>query len=448
MAVAFGDGDLLGAVARGLAALIVLLPIAATAFVLVRVLRQVGGATWRRTDGKPLRRAVAGVTALAIVAGLAVAWWPSPERYRPIQAYESGTLTSVLPAMGSRAGVDVGSEGVGTVMWPDDTALPTRDAPQLATVLIPDDGTAVVEQVPTTAPPDATSETAPPEDTSTPSPEQPQAEENVGTPPTAAETDTWIFPFDEPLAPGEGDTLALSVNTTDDTATYAVAFALVWADGDEPVDNTNEAYAAASCTNCAAISVAFQVVLVVGDADVAVPQNLSVAVNYECTSCLTYALAIQLFVTLDGPLGDDAMARVEELWQQIAAYGATISQVPLDEIQTQLTAYEQQILDIIEEDQGPLTEPTESTSPPPDEETTTATPTESPTESPTTPAESPTTPTESPTESPTTPTESPTTPTESPTTPSETTSPTPSPTPSETASPTPSASSSPSSGTT
>ena len=70
----------------------------------------------------------------------------------------------------------------------------------------------------------------------------------------------------------------------------------------EPADNTNEAYAAASCDNCAAVAVAFQVVLVVGDADVAVPQNLAVAVNYDCTSCLTYALAVQLFVTLDGPL--------------------------------------------------------------------------------------------------------------------------------------------------
>ena len=36
--------------------------------------------------------------------------------------------------------------------------------------------------------------------------------------------------------------------------------------------------------------------------------------------------------------------------------------MPLDEIQAQLTDYEQQILAIIEEDQGPLTEPGETTS--------------------------------------------------------------------------------------
>ena len=94
----------------------------------------------------------------------------------------------------------------------------------------------------------------------------------------------------------------------------------------------------------------------------AVPQNLAVAVNYDCTSCLTYSLAVQLFVTLDGPLSDAAMASIDELWQQIVAYGASIGQVPLDEIQDQLTEYEQQILDIIEADQGPL-DGTETPSP-------------------------------------------------------------------------------------
>jgi putative peptide zinc metalloprotease protein len=249
--------------------------------------------------------------------------------------------------------------------------------------------------------------------------------------------DTWIFPFDEPLAPGEGDNQAVAVNTTDDTASYSVAFALVWADGSEPAENTNEAFAAASCTNCAAIAVAFQIVLVVGDVDVAVPQNLAVAANYECTSCLTYALAVQLFITLPGPLSDEAVASIEELWQQIADYGATIAQVPLDEIQAQLTAYEQQVLDIIEADQGPLTdtdpaqptddpsstpaesespsgtttpetvEPSESTTTPATplpSESTSPTPTETPSPSPTT-SPTPTTasPTSSPTSSPTTP---------------------------------------------
>ena len=173
--------------------------------------------------------------------------------------------------------------------------------------------------------------------------------------------------------------------------------------------------------------------LVVGDVDVAVPQNLAVAANYECTSCLTYALAVQLFLTVPATLSEEAITSINELWQQIAAYGATITQVPLDEIQDQLTAYEQQVLDIIEADVGPL-DGTRTPSPTDDPTTTTEseTPTESTTPSPSeTTSETPTTPT--PSESTTlSPSPSPT-PSESP---SESPSATPSPTPTESPSPT------------
>lgn len=178
---------------------------------------------------------------------------------------------------------------------------------------------------------------------------------------------TWIFPFSEPPAPGEGDTQALAVNTTDGTAVYDVAFGLIWADGGAPATNTNEAYAFASCTGCAAVAVSFQVVLVVGQTDTAVPQNIAVAANSDCVNCLTFALAVQLFVTLDGPLSDEATARIERIWQDVVEYGETIGEVPLADIQAQLTAFEQQILAVVEEEQGPLggtlTDPSASPSP-------------------------------------------------------------------------------------
>ena len=66
------------------------------------------------------------------------------------------------------------------------------------------------------------------------------------------------------------------------------------------------------------------------------PQNLSAAVNYDCVNCLTYALATQLFVTLDGPLSD-AGGQIEALWAQIADFGANITEVPLAEIRDRLT---------------------------------------------------------------------------------------------------------------
>ena len=336
MVDAVGRGDVLAAAARGLAMVVVVLPILAIAYLLVRLVRQIGTATWRRTAGRPLRRALAGTTALAVLAALIWAWWPSEDRYRPIQAWEGGTLTQAISLARPAAGFTVGSEGTGTVAWPEDQPLPTRDDPQLAAVLVPVD-----------------------------EPEEAVAPDDDGL--TEGETDTaagdtWIFPFDQPPAPEEGDTQALAVNTTDDTISYAVAFALVWADGTEPADNTNEAYAIASCTSCAAVAVAFQVVLVTGEVDVAVPTNVSVAVNYECTSCLTYSLAVQLFITLDGPLSEEAMAELEALWAEVLAFGADLTTVPLDEIQAQLTAFEEQIIAIIEEDQGSLT-PSGSPSP-------------------------------------------------------------------------------------
>jgi putative peptide zinc metalloprotease protein len=164
-----------------------------------------------------------------------------------------------------------------------------------------------------------------------------------------------VFPFDKPLAPGPGDNQALAVNTTDGTIRYDVAFALVWVEDDSPALNTNEAYAFASCTSCGAVAIGFQVVLVTGDNHVAVPQNLAGALNYNCVNCLTYALASQLFLTLDGPLSDEGMRELDAVWQRIAEFGQNITQVPLNEIQSTLEGFQQEIRDVVAKDQGTTT---------------------------------------------------------------------------------------------
>jgi putative peptide zinc metalloprotease protein len=158
-----------------------------------------------------------------------------------------------------------------------------------------------------------------------------------------------VFPFDRPLPPGEGDNQALAVNTTDGGTLYDVAFALVYADEDT-VLNTNEAYALSSCTGCQTVAVAFQVVLVLGEANVVVPQNLSAAVNYACVQCVTYALATQLVLTVSGPLGADTTARLEQLWKELEAFGRSIKDLPLSQIQARLTEFESQILAVVRSD--------------------------------------------------------------------------------------------------
>ncbi len=322
-ATAWGDADVLAVVGRSLATLAVTFPILAVALVLSRLVRRLVTQAWVATRGRPVRRGLAGLLALALVAGLTYLWWPQDGRYRPIQPWEGGTLTqAVAAARPAPTGLQTGATGTVTTAWPADTPRPTAERPQLAVVLVPRDG-----GEPTVA--------------GTPG----STDVEVGA--TDGEPQPWVFPFDRPLAPGPGDNQAMAANTRDGTAQYDVAFALVWVEDDSAALNTNEAYAFASCRDCAAVAVAFQVVLVTGDNSVAVPRNLSAAVNSDCVGCLTYALATQLFVTLDGPVTADTRRRLDALWAEIAQFGRSITTVPLSEIQARLTAYEEQILDIV-----------------------------------------------------------------------------------------------------
>jgi putative peptide zinc metalloprotease protein len=113
------------------------------------------------------------------------------------------------------------------------------------------------------------------------------------------------------------------------------------------------------------VAVGFQVVLIVGQAGVIVPENLSAAANYNCLECLTYALASQLVLTLDGPLGEDSMARLNALWAEIAVYGKNIQNVPLSEIQGRLAAYKEQITGIIKADPSATRAGAAAATPPP-----------------------------------------------------------------------------------
>ncbi|TPG13406.1 hypothetical protein EAH86_18935 [Pedococcus bigeumensis] len=309
----FGDGDMLAVFVRILSIVAIALPVLGVMFIVTRVGRQVVTGTWRATEDRPVRRALAGLLALAIVAGLAWSWWPQPGTYRPIQAYERGTLADGVSRTlrsGVPATLQEGRQGAGRAVWPQGAALPTADAPELAVVMVPRGGQAQAD------------------DTAQP---------------------TWVFPFNRPLPPGDGGNQAMAVNTTDGSTVYDVAFALVWADGDT-VANTNEAYALASCTGCQTVAVAFQVVLILGNASVVVPENVAAAVNYSCVQCVTQALATQLVVTLSGPLSAQSTADLAALWKEIAAFGASIQDVPLSELQQRLTDFERQILAIVQQD--------------------------------------------------------------------------------------------------
>jgi putative peptide zinc metalloprotease protein len=405
LATAWVDGDMVQAIARVLAMIAIVIPMAGIVYLLARVARRIIAVAWQGTAGKPLQRMLVGVVGAAAVAGIAYAWFPHGDNYRPIHPDERGTISDIIlgvrvELMGepqrtvsdsprpvaSAQPLVAGQRGVMQTLWDIGTPPPTFNSPKLAVILIPRE---------------VSGATANGGGYVVAAPEMRLGENQADAP-------GWVFPFDKPIAPtpDDGNNQALAVNTVDNTIVYDAAFALVWATDQQYATNVNEAHAYASCENCAAVAVAYQVVIVIDKVEdndnVAVPQNLAGALNYECVNCMTYALARQLFVTLDEDLSPAAKTELKDLWAEIAAYGAQITDGDVDpnEIDRRLAEYNKQIMLIIENDQpgtfppelypelfpeltqtsAPSTTAVTSIAPPPPSSTAEPTPTAGPTE--------------------------------------------------------------------
>jgi putative peptide zinc metalloprotease protein len=158
----------------------------------------------------------------------------------------------------------------------------------------------------------------------------------------------------------------MAVNYTDGGTSYDVAFAMVWVEDGADVENRNEAYALASCTDCTTVAVAFQVLVVVGQSDVVIPRNVAAAVNYNCLSCVTVALAQQLLVTVDRLPSEATMEQISALWADLMRWSDHIERLSFDEIAERLDDFEVQVLTLLQQD-GVLSLPgaDESTTPTP-----------------------------------------------------------------------------------
>jgi putative peptide zinc metalloprotease protein len=319
---AWRAGGLIDATGQVLQVLAVVLPVLAGLLILGRIgARWFGGlARWSRGSG--LRRIAAAALSAVVLTTLFWSWWPQPGTYRPIEPGEKGLLTAVLPSSQhvrvspavSRTGFQVQGASAQRRLtggaplqatFPTGTALPSKAHPRLAIVLVPSGDT------------DGQSSNEP-----------------------------WVFPFDKPLPPAEGDNQAAAFNTTDDSATYDIAFALVWAKGDE-VLNVNEAHAYASCSHCVTVAVAFQVVLIMDHAHVVVPQNLAVAANYECYECITAAIANQLVLSVEQTPGEEQLLALGDVWGRLTQFGNTITAYTFAQISAQLEAFKAEIVAIL-----------------------------------------------------------------------------------------------------
>jgi putative peptide zinc metalloprotease protein len=342
LSAAWADGDMIQATARVLAIIAILIPVAGVIYMLARIVRRSTVGAWQGTVGKPVLRVLAILLGAAVMTGVAFAWWPGEGNFRPIQPWERGTIGDIAYALGvermsetphrtaeprpaatSRTLVN-GQRGVMRTVWDTRTRPPTFTQPQLAVILVPKT--------------------------------IPGARVGGGGGFAAAATTTadqgWVFPVSKPLVrESQDDNQALVFNTTDNTAEYTAVFAMVWVEDGRDAMDVNEAQAYASCDSCTAVAVAYQVVFVIDtdetDDNVAAPQNLAGALNYKCVNCLTYALAQQLFVTLDRPLTNQEVDALDDIWKQVQAL-ATIDQDGLtpeeiDTIDDQLAAYTAQI---------------------------------------------------------------------------------------------------------
>ncbi|MBO0885418.1 MAG: hypothetical protein J2P17_34805, partial [Mycobacterium sp.] len=296
----------------------------------------------RRTQGKPAKRALAAVTAGAIIAGLVWAWWPHGN-YRPIQPNERGLIQQ---AIGAPAAVRSFFTLTGPTRHGGSTAPPTTTLSSTSGYPAPPPGTRTVGSAPLRPGARFTATTVwPRDDTQRPTPQHPQLA--MVLVPRSSAGPTWVFPFNRPAPPGPGDNQSMAIATRDGSVVYDVAFALVTTTRDT-VLNRNQAYAFASCSNCAAVAVSFQVVLIVGNAHTVAPQNVSAAVAYNCIRCMTAAIAIQLDLSLSATPHGSTAAQLTALWKQIRAFGQHITAYSLAEIRAQLERYEQQIVQILQ----------------------------------------------------------------------------------------------------
>ena len=84
----------------------------------------------------------------------------------------------------------------------------------------------------------------------------------------------------------------MAVNKRDGSSVFRLAFK-VRRVMDSEVDADNAAVAFASCSDCRTVAASIQVVLAMSDVETLTTDNVSIALNYQCSACETLASAYQ-----------------------------------------------------------------------------------------------------------------------------------------------------------
>ncbi len=330
-----GGGEILPLLASIARVIALALPVAGTVLMAQRLVRSAGGKAWRWSAGQPGRRAAVAAAAAGLLALLAWAWWPAGQ-YQPVRASDDGTLPAAFRTVGAPA----------SAARPAPARVTLSPGRHLAVALIPSGGATkqhpalfVIKGRDGDKPAVVVSDTAP-DSRATPAMGDANAAPATASPPTAAAA----LPFKLPDKPGPNDSQALAVNTTDGGITYDVVYSLVTVQDGDAVDETNSAYALASCNACTTVAVSFQLVLVVGQTDKITPINVAEALNVNCPYCVTVALAHQIVVSLSAVPSDELLHRLTAILAKLDAIdelGASPAEVVAqvqDEIEQELAA--------------------------------------------------------------------------------------------------------------
>lgn len=284
------------------------LPVAGSALVTQKVVRTTATKGWTWSRGRPARRAAVLIAAVAAIAGMIWAWWPSGQ-YQPIRATRGGTVPGLIklvsdPMAAARPNAQVAAVGL-------------SPGKHLAVAMVPAGG--VTESHPAFffvqgrkgTPPVAIVLESMPKTAGAGHQSAKNSAPGSGPSRPTSPAPATAFPFKLPPPPGPHGTQAVAVGTHSGGVTYHVAYSLVTVTGGAPVTETNAAYALADCKRCTTVAVSFQVVLVIGQSNVITPVDKAVALNYNCPACSTTAVANQIVVTLKSKASPALLAELK-----------------------------------------------------------------------------------------------------------------------------------------
>jgi putative peptide zinc metalloprotease protein len=154
-----------------------------------------------------------------------------------------------------------------------------------------------------------------------------------------------VLPLGSAQATPDTENVATAINQTDGTQVRAFAWDVDKRRGDDPVDHLNKAFAHASCADCGATAIAFQVVLVSGNPRQVVPVNEAIMINEECTNCVGVAHARQFVRVMEQPfrITGDGRATLSSVREELEA----AQYLPIDQQYLAVEAQEERVRQVV-----------------------------------------------------------------------------------------------------